>query len=225
MPKSSGVRASVRLRRSGSASCQDMRWSRLAVAQFAGAGRARRTGPVQTGALLRECIDDLRIAIDSPAGHDDGFALMAGNLRFRVEPRLRRRRHHTALEQPGSRRSLARPPALLPLLRILQEALGNALRMFAPRRSRSPLRHDADGALELEVSDDGRASTSPPCAPARGLAGIEARAPAGQGDERCQWLRRHAAAGDGTRRRTASPVSISLRPPDRHHANIPPTHF
>lgn len=43
----------------------------------------------QTSALLRECIDDLRLAIDSLAGSDDTFAVMAGNLRFRMEPRLR----------------------------------------------------------------------------------------------------------------------------------------
>ena len=42
----------------------------------------------QVAAALRECIDDLRLAIDSlePAGDD--LLPVLGNLRYRLEPRL-----------------------------------------------------------------------------------------------------------------------------------------
>lgn len=131
---------------------------------------------VQTGALLRECIDDLRIAIDSLAGRDDGFALMAGNLRFRMEPRLRAagitlRWNSRCLDE----RWPVPPTRSLPLLRILQEALGNALRHACASTIEVTLRHDADGTLELEVSDDGRGFDVRQVRAGKGLAGIEKR--------------------------------------------------
>lgn len=131
---------------------------------------------VQTGALLRECIDDLRMAIDSLGGHDDGFALMAGNLRFRMEPRLRAagitlRWNSRALDD----RWPVPPTCSLPLLRILQEALGNAMRHACATTIEVTLRHDAGGTLELEVSDDGRGFDIRQVRPGRGLAGIEKR--------------------------------------------------
>ncbi len=86
----------------------------------------------QTSAVLRECIDDLRLAIDSLARDEESFVVMAGNLRFRMEPRLqaagiklRWDAAHYDDEVPLN------PSARLPLLRMLQESLSNALRHAA----------------------------------------------------------------------------------------------
>ncbi|MBS0436221.1 MAG: hypothetical protein JSR75_15260 [Proteobacteria bacterium] len=158
--------------------------------------------PVQTGALLRECIDDLRIAIDSLAGHDDGFALMAGNLRFRMEPRLRAAGITLRWNSRGLDDRWPVPPTRsLPLLRILQEALGNALRHACATTIEVTLRHDADGALELEVSDDGRGFDIRRVRPGKGLAGIEKRVRSLGGAMSV------VSGSDGTRLRVTVPVA------------------
>jgi signal transduction histidine kinase len=95
----------------------------------------------QTSFLLRECIDDLRLAIDTMSDGENQFEVAAGNLRFRLEPRLRAagihlswkvHRSDDAGDIPGS--------ATLALLRILQECVTNALRH--------------SGALEIGVNLD-----------------------------------------------------------------------
>ena len=86
-------------------------------------------GAAGTAGVLRECIDDLRLAIDSLAGGEDAFAVAAGNLRFRMQPRLRAVGIALRWDSTGLDEAVPLPAAtLLPLLRILQEAIVNAMR-------------------------------------------------------------------------------------------------
>lgn len=131
----------------------------------------------RTGTLLRECIDDLRLAIDSLAGDDDSFALMAGNLRFRMEPRLRAAGIALRWNSLEFDDGVPVPPARsLPLLRILQEALGNALRHSRARQITVTLATDGRGTLRLEVRDDGCGFDPQQVRRGKGLAGVEKRA-------------------------------------------------
>ena len=130
----------------------------------------------QTSALLRECIDDLRLAIDSLAGSDDNFAMMAGNLRFRMEPRLRAagitlKWHSAAL------RESAHVPAgeALTLLRILQESLSNALKHAHASEITVTLGTD-DHGLHIRVSDNGKGFAAHHLRMGKGLCGMEKRA-------------------------------------------------
>jgi signal transduction histidine kinase len=130
----------------------------------------------QTSSLLRECIDDLRLAIDSLAGTDGSFAVMAGNLRFRMEPRLHAagialKWHSAAL------RDSATIPAVhtLTLLRILQESLGNALKHSHASEIAVTLGID-DAGLHITVVDNGRGFDPRQPRLGKGISGMEKRA-------------------------------------------------
>lgn len=121
-------------------------------------------------ALLRECVDDLRLAIDSlkPSGND--LLAVLGNFRYRMEPRLA----HAGVRLAWDVRSDARSPALgaeqvLQVLRIVQEAVTNSLKHAHPKRLEVRYRDDtASGDWELAIEDDG--------------AGFQARSPPQRGD-------------------------------------------
>jgi len=83
----------------------------------------------QTNLLLRECIDDLRLAIDTMESNDDQFGVAAGNLRFRMEPRLRAAGITLMWTSNGlSNDHVVHASQTLPLLRIMQETISNALK-------------------------------------------------------------------------------------------------
>ncbi len=130
----------------------------------------------QTSALLRECIDDLRLAIDSLAASDDSFAVMAGNLRFRMAPRLRAagitlRWNSAGLgDADGVDGSKA-----LPLLRIMQESLSNALRHSGASEITVTLTTSDDG-LRIRIHDDGRGFDAAQVRFGKGIGGMEKRA-------------------------------------------------
>jgi signal transduction histidine kinase len=109
----------------------------------------------QTNILLRECIDDLRLAIDAMSDDENQFEVAAGNLRFRLEPRLRAAgiqlswkvtRTDDAGDIPHS--------ATLPLLRILQECISNALRHSGAQRIGVSLQTSSQEFL-MTVIDNG----------------------------------------------------------------------
>lgn len=130
----------------------------------------------QTSALLRECIDDLRLAIDSLAGSDDSFAVMAGNLRFRMEPRLRAA-GITLKWNSAALHDAAVVPAghTLTLLRILQESLANALRHSEASEIAVTLSADAQRLL-IEVRDNGQGFDPQRVRLGKGISGMEKRA-------------------------------------------------
>ena len=130
----------------------------------------------QTNLLLRECIDDLRLAIDTMEGNDDQFSVAAGNLRFRMEPRLRAA--GITLLWDTSEFSADTPvPAsqTLPLLRIMQETISNALK-HAQANQISVRVAAIDNQLIVEIQDNGKGFDPGNVRMGKGLSGIEKRA-------------------------------------------------
>ncbi|MEW5880006.1 MAG: sensor histidine kinase [Pseudomonadota bacterium] len=117
----------------------------------------------QVAQILRECIDDMRLAIDALASEDAGLLSALGNLRFRMEPRLRAAGIELAWDARGLPEEIdINPDAVLPILRIVQEALTNALKHSRARAVHVVLAMDHGGDsqwLNIRVTDNGRGIT------------------------------------------------------------------
>lgn len=127
--------------------------------------------------LLRLCMDDLRLMIDSLEPHEDSLQIALANLRYRLEPRLRAA--GIAL-QWDVEDGVAAPSAgaALQLLRIVQEAIGNILKHAGASRMELACRREGE-ALVLRIADDGRGMVAASATPAkgqRGLANMQMRA-------------------------------------------------
>lgn len=134
-----------------------------------------RAGPGQrdVAAMLRECIDDLRLMIDSLEPDEESLWVSLANLRYRLEPRLAAA--GIALEwQMHKGTALSAPGEVLQVLRIVQEAVTNTLKHAGASRLRVSGCQD-HGWLVLRVQDDGcgMQSNSAARAPNRARRGIE----------------------------------------------------
>lgn len=128
--------------------------------------------------MLRGCIDDLKLTIDSMEPVETDLLLLLATLRFRLQPRL---------EASGVKLSwrVAEAPPLewldhrhaLHILRILQEAFANILKHAGAGEVAVSVTA-ADGRVEIRVRDDGRGFD--PAAPStgRGLVNQRRRAEA-----------------------------------------------
>lgn len=131
--------------------------------------------PEQMRQLLDDCIDDMRLLLDS-SGPQAQLADALGNLRYRLTQRLQ-----SAPVQLDWSLSLGGLPELpdatrLQLLRLVQEALTNALRHSGARHIRVTAHHELpSGQLRLSVLDDGR-GISDEALQGRGLENMRHRA-------------------------------------------------
>jgi signal transduction histidine kinase len=114
------------------------------------------TGPAVAG-VLRECVDDLRLAIDSlkPAGNE--LLVVLGNFRYRMESRLLHAgvRLDWRIAADGTSPPLG-SDQVLHTLRIVQEAFTNALKHALPRCVTVHFENRPGGGWALAVSDDGK---------------------------------------------------------------------
>jgi signal transduction histidine kinase len=83
----------------------------------------------QIAAVLRECLDDLRLTIDSLESTENDLLTVLGNFRYRLEPRL----NSHGIQLDWQVRDLPKltcltPQNVLHILRILQEAFTNILK-------------------------------------------------------------------------------------------------
>jgi len=114
----------------------------------------------QVAQILRESIDDMRLAIDALAAEEADLGSALGNLRYRIEPRLRA----AGIELAWDARNLPEeiglhPDAVLPILRIVQEALNNALKHSGARVARVTFDTSRVGDtqyLDIRIADNGR---------------------------------------------------------------------
>lgn len=124
--------------------------SSLAMAQ---AGHLSTT---QTYDLLRSCIDDLRLAIDTSQDSTSSLSLALGNLRFRMQPRLKA----AGIGMHWRTQDLSEPLPLRPehqlsVLRMVQEIMANTLKHA---QAKALYVHVGNTARELviDIRDDGR---------------------------------------------------------------------
>jgi signal transduction histidine kinase len=130
----------------------------------------------QISSLLRESIDDLRLAIDTMSENGDRFSLAAGNLRFRMEPRLRAAGIHLLWNTAGIQDpNKLQNAQTLPLLRIIQESITNSLRHSGASEI-EVFSAIQDGSFLMRISDNGKGFNHSTKHPGKGLSGIEKRA-------------------------------------------------
>jgi signal transduction histidine kinase len=113
----------------------------------------------QVAAALRECIDDLRLAIDSLEPTDEDLLPVLGNLRYRLESRLKA--HGIELDRKVKdvpKLACLTPQNVLHVLRILQEAFTNVLKHAGASRIRVATRSEL-GRVLIDVSDNGMGMT------------------------------------------------------------------
>jgi signal transduction histidine kinase len=117
--------------------------------------RAGQLSSEQTYELLRSCIDDLRLAIDTSHDTQDSLQLALGNLRFRMQPRLKAAGITLHWETQRLTNPLPlRPQDQLPVLRIIQESLANALKHADPKTITVEA-SNTDDLLTIRIEDDG----------------------------------------------------------------------
>jgi signal transduction histidine kinase len=102
----------------------------------------------------------MRLAIDALATEDSGLLSALGNLRFRMEPRLRAAGIELAWTARGLPEEIdIHPDCVLPILRIVQEALTNALKHSRGRAVHVVIALEEAGDapwLNIRVTDNGR---------------------------------------------------------------------
>ncbi|CAM3652911.1 Histidine kinase domain-containing protein [Bordetella sputigena] len=104
---------------------------------------------------LEDTLQDLRLIIDSLDAQDADLQPLLANLRFRLEPRLRAMGVRLEWDvQPLPKLPGMGPDAALSVLRVIQEAVNNAVRHAAPRTIRIAAQLE-QAAVTLSVSDDG----------------------------------------------------------------------
>ena len=110
--------------------------------------------------ILRESIDDMRLAIDALAAEDAGLLSALGNLRYRMEPRLKAVGIDLAWDARGLPEEIdINPDAVLPILRIVQESLTNALKHSQARAVHVVIAVERGSDAEwlvLRVTDNGK---------------------------------------------------------------------
>jgi signal transduction histidine kinase len=111
----------------------------------------------QTVGLLVEAMDELRLAIDAVKPTAGDLLIMLGNLRYRLEPRLR----SAGIEldwhiAPALRLEFLSSGQVTEITRIVQEAFSNAMKHSRASRMSLGVSTNADEAVQISVTDNGR---------------------------------------------------------------------
>ena len=133
----------------------------------------------QTYDLLRSCIDDLRLAIDTSSDSRDSLLMALGNLRFRMEPRLKAAGITLKWSTQGLADNLPLPvEKQLPILRVIQESITNTLK-HAQAKTLSISVASSPTKLLIDITDDGQGfdlQSATQTATGKGLNGLDKRA-------------------------------------------------
>ncbi|HMA12182.1 MAG TPA: ATP-binding protein [Steroidobacteraceae bacterium] len=126
-------------------------------------------------AVLRECVDDLRLMVDAqePAARD--LSTLLGMLRYRLQRRIQAAGVQLNWNMGDlMQRKALEPTQSLELLRILQEAVTNALRHSGARNIEIAVRQ-VRSQIEVCVQDDGQGFNAAAVAGGRGIGSMQAR--------------------------------------------------
>jgi signal transduction histidine kinase len=130
----------------------------------------------EVAAALRECLDDLRLTIDSLEPTENDLLPVMGNLRYRLDERLRKQGidlDWRVSEVPGL--SCLTPQNVLHILRILQEAFSNIVKHAHATNIYVETGLDAAGEhVYIQVRDNGTGFSSERTG--RGLSSMRHRA-------------------------------------------------
>ena len=132
----------------------------------------------QLTAVLRECLDDLRLTIDSLESTENDLLTVLGNFRYRLEPRLK----SSGIQLDWQVKDLPKlacltPQNVLHVLRILQEAFTNILKHARANTVKVETGiAGAPGKVYVSVSDNGIGLSNEH--PGHGLANMRRRAQA-----------------------------------------------
>ena len=132
--------------------------------------------PAGIANMLRACIADMRLAIEALGSDDKDFRSALGNFMFHWEAQLREAGILSTWQIDTPDTSLAIPPHMaLQVLRVLQEALTNALKHAQATHVSVRLAQTSE-AITLDIEDNGRGFADPATTHGRGLANMHARA-------------------------------------------------
>ena len=158
--------------------------------------------------VLRECVDDLRLVIDSlePVGHD--LVALLATMRYRLGKRLQA--GGLVLDwdvQDLPMLEWLEPPDALQVLRLMQEALSNVLKHARATRVRLATRRH-ERYVEIRVEDDGQGFNVDIAPRGRGLRSQQRRAQRLGGS-----LDLDSTPGHGTRLCLRLPIRRQVPPP------------
>lgn len=125
--------------------------------QLSSARLAVEQGDLEPGAvaqILLECSQDLRIMVDTLGNADGDLGNAIADFRYRTDRLLLTTGITITWEIDIPDRTLLTPTVILHFLRVLQEAMNNALRHSGGRRVTFVVKV-ADGQMHASVSDDG----------------------------------------------------------------------
>lgn len=106
--------------------------------------------------ILKDCLDDLKLTIDSMEPVEADLLLLLATLRFRLEPRLEGTNIALLWEvQELPALSWLEPSSALHILRIVQESIANILRHTRADHIRVYTEHVSDG-VEVSIEDNGQ---------------------------------------------------------------------
>ena len=162
----------------------------------------------QLAATLRECIDDLRMVVDSidPVSHD--LVSLLANIRFRLERTLDAAgvQLEWKIEDLPALPWLG-PPEALHVFRIVQEVLGNVIRHASAHHVQLGAKTVGD-QVEVCIVDDGRGFDPATVQRGRGLKYLDQRAAALAGN-----LDIESRLGHGTTIRLKLPIYVKTAAP------------
>ena len=154
--------------------------------------------------VLRECVDDLRLVIDSLEPIENDLSTLLATLRYRLGRRLEVAGVSVAWAMEDlPRLSWLSPPDALQVLRLLQEVLTNVLKHARAQCVQMSARLTEDGRVEVRVQDDGCGFDAAAAlhSGGRGLSNLRLRARQLRGE-----LQIDSAPGRGTAVRLLLPV-------------------
>jgi signal transduction histidine kinase len=110
----------------------------------------------QAAVVMRECLDDLRLMVDSFEPTLTDLATLLGMLRYRLQHRFEASGIHLDWQMADlPTLNWLEPSLALDLLRLIQEAVSNALKHSAASLLTLSTQQHGDGDIEIIVQDNG----------------------------------------------------------------------
>jgi signal transduction histidine kinase len=126
--------------------------------------------------VLRECIDDMKLTVDSLEPTDADLMLLLASLRFRIGSRLEGAGIELLWEcEEDARLDWLTPSSSLQILRILQEVFTNVVKHAKATVVRVQMRNDRDNVV-VGVEDNGAGFSAEQVSAGRGFANLRQRA-------------------------------------------------